>query len=653
MTRLQAPMRRYRGPLVAALLLVAVFATFLVLHPRHLSILVTTPAANQGLALAFAAMAQTLPVLTGGLDLSVGSILALADCVASHVVSGNVWEIAGGIVMTLAAGLVCGFANGLAVVVGRIQPIIATLATGAIYTGFAYLLRPVPGGKIDEALGDALTNETFGVVPTALVLLIATLLLVWLPFRSSVVGRGCYAAGSSETAAYLSGVRVGRSRLAAYTLGGLFAACGGLFLGLQTLSGDAQVGGEYTLKSIAAVVIGGTSLLGGSGGVIGSIFGAYVLRTIDGMLMFAHVPPLAQPLFEGLVLLAAIGLGSLRLLTVRNRLDILVAQETSRSGDAPRSIIPGLDNSVLVSVGAIAVILAIGSAYLPAFLSPGYLVLQLRIASFLGIVAAGTMVVILLGHIDLSIPWVMTTAAMLATTLVGLGQPWSAWAIPGGLAVGLGVGLLNGIGVGYLRLPSMILTLATNAVLLGLAVLYTGGFAPQTKASAFMRVLGKDSSLLNIPNMLWVWLVVSVWILVLLRETGFGRSVFAIGNRERAAYLSGVRTARVIMLSFALSGFMSALGGVLLAGRLDQSYQGMGDEYLLPAIAAVVLGGTSILGGRGSYIGTVAGVLVISLLASMLSVMQMPEASRRIIYGVVIMAMLLVHGRGAPAAAGA
>ena len=93
----------------------------------------------------------------------------------------------------------------------------------------------------------------------------------------------------------------------------------------------------------------------------------------------------------------------------------------------------------------------------------------------------------------------------------------------------------------------------------------------------------------------------------------------------------------------------SALGGVLLAGRLDQSYQGMGDEYLLPAVAAVVLGGTNILGGRGSYLGTVAGVLVISLLASMLSVMQMPEASRRVIYGVVIISMLLVNGRGATA----
>lgn len=156
--------RRNRGPLLAAVLLAAVLAAFFVLHPRHLSILVTTPAANQGLGLAFAAMAQTVPVLTGGLDLSVGPVLALANCVASHLVSGEAWQIALGIALTLAAGAACGLANGLVVVLGRIHPIIATFATSAIYTGLAYLLRPVPGGKLDEELGDALTNETFGVV---------------------------------------------------------------------------------------------------------------------------------------------------------------------------------------------------------------------------------------------------------------------------------------------------------------------------------------------------------------------------------------------------------------------------------------------------------------------------------------------------------
>ena len=637
--------RRHQGPGAAAMLFAVLFLVFLVLHPRGLSVMVTTPAANQGLALAFAAMAQTLPVLTGGLDLSVGSVLALTNCVASHLVSGTTLQILAGIAVTLLAGAACGFVNGLVIVLGRIQPIIATLATGAIFTGIAYLLRPIPGGKIDEDLGDLLTNETFAVVPTAVLLLLGVLLVVWVPYRNSTIGRGGYAAGSSEAAAFLSGVRVGRSRLAAYTIAGLLAACGGLFLALQTLSGDAQVGGDYTLKSIAAVVIGGTALSGGSGGVVGSIFGAYVLRIITGLLLFTGISPLSQPLFEGIVLMVAIGFGSLRVLANRNRLELLSAQETART-DPGRPLIRGVDNSVLVALGGIVVILLIGSLYLPAFLSPTYLVLQLRIASFLGIVAAGQMLVILLGHIDLSIPWTMTVAAMTATTMAGMGGPWPSLAIAGGIAVGALVGLVNGIGVAFLRLPSMILTLGMNAVLLGLAVLYTGGFAPQTKATPLMRVLGKDSGIVGIPNILWVWLLGSALLVVLLRGTPWGRKVYAIGNRERAAYLSGIRTARVVMTCFVISGMASALGGVLLAGRLDQSYQGMGDEYLLPAVAAVVLGGTNILGGRGSYLGTVAGVLVISLLASMLSVMQMPEASRRIIYGVVIIAMLLVNGRG-------
>ena len=490
MNALLGATRRNQGAVFAAALFAVLFVGFLILHPRGLSIMVTTPAANQGLALAFAAMAQTLPVLTGGLDLSVGSVLALSNCVASHLVSGSTAQIVGGIAVTLLAGAACGFFNGVVVVAGRIQPIIATLATGAIFTGIAYLLRPIPGGSIDEDLGDLLTNETFGVIPTSLLLLAGVLLVVWVPFRNSVLGRGGYAAGSSEAAAFLSGVRVGRSRLAAYTLAGLLAACGGLFLALQTLSGDAQVGADYTLKSIAAVVIGGTSLLGGSGGVMGSIFGAYALRAISGLLLFAGVSPLAQPLFEGVVLMVAIGLGAIRILANRNRLELLSAQETARS-DPSRPLIRGLDNSVLVAVGAIVVVLLIGSYYLPAFLSPAYLVLQLRIAAFLGIVAAGQMVVILLGHIDLSIPWTMTVTAMTATTLAGMGDPWVGLAIPLALAVGMAIGLFNGFGVAYLRLPSMILTLATNAVLLGLAVIYTGGFAPQTKASPLMRDPGQ------------------------------------------------------------------------------------------------------------------------------------------------------------------
>ena len=208
----------------------------------------------------------------------------------------------------------------------------------------------------------------------------------------------------------------------------------------------------------------------------------------------------------------------------------------------------------------------------------------------------------------------------------------------------MALGLLNGIGVAYLRIPSMIITLAVNAVAQGLMVAYTGGFSPQDSASAAMRFIA-TGSLFGIPHGLIVWAVIGAGAVFLLNRTTFGRAIYAIGNRERAAFLSGVDTQRVVMIAFAISGGLSAFGGELLAGYASKAAQAMGDAYLLPSIAAVVLGGTSILGGRGSYLGTVAGVILITLLQSILSVMQMPEAGRQVIYGGVIIAMLLLYGR--------
>jgi ribose transport system permease protein len=192
----------------------------------------------------------------------------------------------------------------------------------------------------------------------------------------------------------------------------------------------------------------------------------------------------------------------------------------------------------------------------------------------------------------------------------------------------------------------MIITLAVNAVAQGLMVVHTGGFSPQDSSSAAMRVLATGNMLLSIPNALIVWAIVGAAAIALLSRTTFGRAVYGIGNRERAAYLSGVRTQRIVMIAFAISGGLSAFGGVLLAGYASKAAQAMGDAYLLPSIAAVVLGGTNILGGRGSYLGTVAGVILITLLQSILSVMQIPEAARQVIYGLVIITMLLVYGRG-------
>jgi ribose transport system permease protein len=306
------------------------------------------------------------------------------------------------------------------------------------------------------------------------------------------------------------------------------------------------------------------------------------------------------------------------------------------------------DPAVATAFACILLLLVFGSLYSTSFLSPEYLLQQLKVASFLGVIASGMMLVILLGQIDLSVPWVVAVGAMMACAAAAHGTAGMVLAIPFGIACGVLIGLVNGIGVAYLRIPSMIITLATNAVAQGLMVVHTGGFSPQDSASAAMRWLATGFFLPGVPNAVVVWAIVGAAMVFVLTRTTFGRAVYAIGNRERAAYLSGVDTRRIVMIAFAVSGGLSAFGGVLLAGYASKAAQAMGDAYLLPAIAAVVLGGTSILGGRGSYLGTVAGVILITLLQSILSVMQMPEAGRQVIYGVVIIGMLLLYGR-APA----
>lgn len=298
----------------------------------------------------------------------------------------------------------------------------------------------------------------------------------------------------------------------------------------------------------------------------------------------------------------------------------------------------------LVAFSFSLLLLLVGSFININFISLNYLLQQLQVGAFFGIIAAGVMLVVLLGHIDLSVPWTVTTGGMMATFAAGTFGP--AWAIPVGVGCGLAVGLINGLGVACLRIPSMIFTLGMNAVLQGLMVLQTGGFAPQDKATPLMQVLATQRTF-GLPNAVLVWAAVSCVVMLMLKYTSFGRYIYAIGNREGAAYLSGLPTRAVLIGCFTLCGVLSAFAGVLIAGYSSNAYQAMGDPYLLPAIAAVVLGGTNILGGRGTFVGTIAGVILIVLLQSMLAVLQMPEAGRQIIYGTVIVVMLLIYGRGA------
>ena len=312
-----------RGTTFAFGLFVLMFAIYLFNYPSALSANVFQTASNKAVLLALVSMGQALVVLTAGIDLSIGMTLVLTNCVGSWIVTGDALHSALGIAGVLAVGALCGALNGAIIIFGRLQPIVTTIATGAVYYGLALLLRPVPGGSINEDLADALTGKVAGVVPASLLILFATVVIVWIPFKRSAIGRAAYATGSSESSAFLSGMPILRAKFASYTLAGLLAAIGGLFLTFFTDTGEASLGSanSYALFSIAAVVIGGVSLLGGKGSAIGAIFGAFAFRSIGDLLFVFDVDALWQPLFQGVILLLAVAIGACGLFRVRNRLE--------------------------------------------------------------------------------------------------------------------------------------------------------------------------------------------------------------------------------------------------------------------------------------------------------------------------------------------
>ncbi|MFL5758668.1 MAG: ABC transporter permease [Thermomicrobiales bacterium] len=280
--------------------------------------------ANQGMTLTCASLGQTVVVLTGGIDLSVGPMVSLTNSAASRVggVDNPTFWTLKAVAVCLAIGALGGLINGLLVAYGRLQPIIVTLATGSIYSGLALYIRPNPGGEVPFEFGDKLTGLWRHKVPDALFLL-AALIILWLIFRKTTLRTRIFAIGSSQGAAYMSGVNVAQTKVVAYTVAGIASGVAGLFLTAQTASGDANAGSIYTLNSIAAVVLGGASLAGGSGSFIGSIAGSYVIAIIPSDLLFFKVSAFYQSFFQGLILLVAVSLGAFGVLRVKNRMERL------------------------------------------------------------------------------------------------------------------------------------------------------------------------------------------------------------------------------------------------------------------------------------------------------------------------------------------
>ena len=288
-----------------------------------------------------------------------------------------------------------------------------------------------------------------------------------------------------------------------------------------------------------------------------------------------------------------------------------------------------------------AILVFVADRLAPGFATAANILQLLKLASFLGIAAIGQTIVMLSGGIDLSIAWVLTASAVVFT---GLCDGQDANILPAAAAaigVGLFCGLFNGFGVVKLRISPIVMTLATNNIMLGVTLIYTGG-TPSGASSPLVRAFAVENVGV-IPTMVIFWCVLAVITILAIRYSRGGRMLLGVGENPRVSFLTGIPNGRVIVAAYAVCGLTTSVTGILFAAFSGASFLGMGDQFVLPTVAAVVLGGASMFGGRGGYGGTMAAVFFTTILTTILVIGAIPQGVRNIIFGAAVLAAILAQ----------
>jgi ribose transport system permease protein len=667
--RIRFNFSKHRGLIAAALVFAALLALLVVISPKGLGYYDLASLATNGAPLALAAIGQTIIIIAGGFDLSAGAAISLVNALVATTPQETAAGQIGAVALGLAAGAAVGAFNGFFVAFMRLQSIVVTLSTMFLVRGVTLIVLPDPGGSVAETLTKFLTGAAIpGILPAAAIV-VAGGLLLWGLVKRTRFGTAIYAVGSDPEAAHAVGISTEWTRFFAFVLGGLFYGAAGVFIGAQTGSADPLVGDPLLLQTFTAVVLGGTLLGGGRGGALGSVIGAYTLMLMINILLALDVSAYYSTIAEGVVLILAVvgaSLGresviveSLRRagLWMRARAEGVSASQVktglrlersaSRGNGAAASRAPWLDRNreqlrhiLPAYIAFVLVVIA------TQFVYPENIIFSLKyynslivLSAFLGILALGQGSVILAGGLDLSVPWTIGFCGILAAGLIQGSNAATIWAVPLALGVGALIGFANGFGVAMLGLPPIVVTLATNGMLQGAALLYSNG-TPSGFASPALKWL-MTGALGRLTPVVVLMAVFVVFAVTLLGRTVFGRWVYAVGNSPRASYLSGVDVKSTTIGVYVLSGFCAGLVGVLLTGFSGQASLGMGDDFLLPSIAVVIVGGTLITGGRGNYIGMLGGVLLLTALQTLLAGTTLPHSVRDIIYGIVVLVSVL------------
>ncbi len=310
------------------------------------------------------------------------------------------------------------------------------------------------------------------------------------------------------------------------------------------------------------------------------------------------------------------------------------------------------DRPLVPLLGLLAVLVVISELARSGIVSPAWASTIMRTAVPLAIIAGCQTLTMLTGGIDLSVGAVASMAGFVVATLVG--DHGLVVAIAVALAIAAFAGLLSGIGVGVFRVHPLIVTLGMSLVVLGLAnvwqiaMVQTGvGVAPGLRTlgvGTFADVIPLGI-LQFVPLSLVVFIPVAAAILLALRRTGYGRLLYAVGDNPIAARLSGARGWQVLVVLYVISAMLAAIAGFLITGLTNVASVTLADSYVLPSVAAAVIGGTSILGGRGGYSGTIVGALILTVLSSLLSSLGYPEAVRQVLFGSIIVVVAAAYTR--------
>jgi ribose transport system permease protein len=302
------------------------------------------------------------------------------------------------------------------------------------------------------------------------------------------------------------------------------------------------------------------------------------------------------------------------------------------------------DRPLIPLTGLLLLMILLLELVRPGIVGANWAGVTLRAAVPLALLAACQTLTMLTGGIDLSVGMVASMAAYLAATQsTGQGD---AVAILIALAAAAGVGFLNGVGVGVFRVHPLIMTLGMGLVVLGLLNVYQlATVRAGVVLPGVIDALGSGTTAGLLPHNLIVFVPIAAAILFGLRRSGFGRLLFAIGDNPVAARLAGVRAWQVLIALYVLSALIAAIAGFLIAGLTKTASLSIANSYVLPSVAAAVIGGTSIMGGRGGYAGTIVGALILTVLTTLLTVLQMPEGVRQILFGAIIVAVAAAYAR--------